>query len=119
MLCTCFSTRTRSCTRAGSITVFAAVIEEAGQLLGADLTGLTRYDADGVTTVVGSWARTGPGVPPVGTRVDPSERSVSRLVFQTGRPARIDEYDDVTGETADIVHAGRHPLRRRRADHRR
>jgi signal transduction histidine kinase len=83
--------------------VFTSVIEEAGRLLGADLTGLTRYDPDGVTTVVGSWAKTGPGVPPVGTRVNPSERSVARLVSRTGRPARIDDYDDVTGQTADIV----------------
>ena len=88
---------------AGPDLVFAAVTEEAGRLLGADLTGLTRYDADGVTTVVGTWARAGPGVPAVGTRVNPSEPSVSGLVFRTGRPARIDDYDDVTGETADIV----------------
>jgi GAF domain-containing protein len=73
--------------------VFAAVIEEAGRLLGADLTDLTRYDPDGAVTVVGSWARTGAGVPAVGTRVNPGERSVTALVSQTGRPVRIDDYD--------------------------
>jgi signal transduction histidine kinase len=83
--------------------VFASVVEEAGRLLGVDLTGLTRYDPDGKTTVVGSWAKAGAGVPAPGTRVVPGERSVTTLVSQTGRPARIDDYDDATGQTADIV----------------
>ena len=83
--------------------VFAAIIEEAGRLLGADLTGLVRYDPDGEITVVGSWARTEPGVPAVGTRVDPGERSVATLISRTGRPIRVDDYDDATGQAADIA----------------
>ena len=38
--------------------VFAAVTAEAGRLLGADFTAMSRYDADGTVTVVGVWTRT-------------------------------------------------------------
>jgi signal transduction histidine kinase len=82
--------------------VFAAVAEEAGRLLHADLATMNRYGADGMVTAVASWNGTRPAVP-----VSPSARiggrNVSTLVFRTGRPARIDDYADVTGPTADAV----------------
>jgi GAF domain-containing protein len=39
--------------------VFAAVTEEAGRLLSADVTVLRRYEPDGAVTNVGIWSRTG------------------------------------------------------------
>jgi GAF domain-containing protein len=39
--------------------VFSAVTEEVGRLLGAHLTILGRYDADGAQTVVGAWSSSG------------------------------------------------------------
>ena len=33
------------------------------------------------------------------------------LVFDTGRPARIDDYADASGPNADLARAARHPLR--------
>jgi signal transduction histidine kinase len=39
--------------------VFAAVTEEAGRLLPADVTILSRYEPDGEVTSVGVWSRTG------------------------------------------------------------
>ena len=38
--------------------VFAAVAAEAGQVLGADVTGISRYDQDGMAVAVGGWANT-------------------------------------------------------------
>ena len=79
--------------------VLSAVTEEAGRLLGADYTTMARYDPDGGRTVVASWSRTGAGYP-VGTRAKLGGRNVHTLVFQTGRPARIDDYDGASGLVA-------------------
>src|ERR1700761_484781 len=74
--------------------VFAAVAEEAGRLLGADFTGVARYDPDGTGTILGAWSRTGTAVPvPVGTRTGPGWRNAGSLVLQTGKPGRVDDYD--------------------------
>ena len=43
--------------------VFAAVATEAGRLLGADVTGVGRYDTGGAVTVVGAWSSAGVAVP--------------------------------------------------------
>src|SRR5271157_4315772 len=48
--------------------VFAAVAEEVGLVLGVDYTATSRYEPDGVRTVVAAWARSGFPVVPVGTR---------------------------------------------------
>ncbi|HEX6448515.1 MAG TPA: GAF domain-containing protein [Trebonia sp.] len=79
--------------------VFAAVTEEAGRLLATDVAILGRYAPDGTEAVSGAWAST--GAPPfaVGTRVPLGGRNVSSLVFETGRPARV---DDLTGTSGPI-----------------
>jgi len=80
--------------------VFAAVTEEVGRVLSADINVLARYDPDDTETVLGIWSRTGADPPtPVGTRFKLGGRNVSTLVFQTGRPARIDDYADSTGRS--------------------
>src|SRR5215472_546928 len=80
--------------------VFAAVTEEAGRLLHADYTTMGRYDPDGARTVVAAWSSTGASYP-VGTRTKLGGHNVSTLVFQTGRPARIDDHADASGPAAD------------------
>jgi signal transduction histidine kinase len=81
--------------------VFAAVIAEAGRLLGADVTAMSRYDPDGAVTVAATWSSTGTAVPiPVGTRYGPGGRNTVSLVFQTGQPARIDDFAEATGPAA-------------------
>jgi signal transduction histidine kinase len=84
--------------------VFAAVAEEVGRLLKVDYTVLSRYDADGLVTVVGGWARTDPGRPlAIGLRLKPEGRNMHTLVFETGRPARIDDYGNASGAFADAA----------------
>jgi signal transduction histidine kinase len=83
--------------------VFAAVTEEAGQLLGADYLAMIRYDPDGAITVVASWSSAGAPYP-VGIRTESGGWNVPTLVFQTGRAARIDDYTGAWGPSADLAH---------------
>jgi CHASE3 domain sensor protein/GAF domain-containing protein len=92
--------------RAPQAEVFAAVAEEVGRLLPADLVHMVRYEPDDTLTEVAAWGRRGDHVP-IGTHLRPEGRSVSALVRQTGRPARVDGYDfaDAPGPIADAVQA--------------
>ena len=85
--------------------VLAAVTAEAGRLLDAAATILARYDPDGTQTTVGVWSATGTLPVTVGTRIGLGGRNVSTLVFQTGRPARIDDYADVSGPVGTYARA--------------
>ena len=66
--------------------VFAAVTEEAGRLLAADIAALTRYAPDDTETIAGVWDSTGAAPVAVGARVPLGGRNVSSLVFARGRP---------------------------------
>ena len=84
--------------------VFTAVPEEVGQLLKVDYTVVSRYDGDGLVTVVGGWANTNPGRPlAIGLRLKPEGRNIHALVFQTGQPTRIDDYGTASGAFADVA----------------
>jgi signal transduction histidine kinase len=86
--------------------VFAAVTAEVGRLLGADLASMLRYDPDGAATWLGAWSATGAAFPiSVGARVELRGRNAATLVFETGRPARIDDYSGASGPVADVVYA--------------
>jgi GAF domain-containing protein len=81
---------------------FAAIAAEAGQLLAADLTTMGRYDPDGGATFLAQWVRAGGAVPvPLGTRFSPGGRNMHTMVFQTGRPARIDNCGSAAGPAAE------------------
>jgi signal transduction histidine kinase len=69
--------------------VFTAATREVGVLLGADITRLVRFEADGSGTVAAAWARTGDPVP-VGSRI-PIDGIVAAQVRESGKPARIIE----------------------------
>ena len=75
--------------------VFAAVAEEAGRLLPADVTILGRYEADETVTVVAAWSAAGDPPVPTGrpARFD-ARQGMSARVKETGRPARADRYDE-------------------------
>jgi signal transduction histidine kinase len=83
--------------------VFAAVAEEVGRLLEVDYAVLVRYHPQDEITVVGAWTRAGSPPPtPVGQRLPLGGRNVTTLVYQTGRPQRID-YDDVSGTIGNVA----------------
>ncbi|MCW2760651.1 MAG: hypothetical protein JWR85_852 [Marmoricola sp.] len=84
--------------------VFAAVSAEVAGVLSADLTTLSRYYPDGAGTVVGTWSKPGAALPiPAGLRLERGGRNLHTLVFQTGRPARIDDYADASGPVAEVA----------------
>jgi signal transduction histidine kinase len=86
--------------------VFAAVTAEAGRVLDTDYTNLIRYGHGGAGTVVGAWTRTGaPGPVSVGDRVPLGGSNLATAVFETGRPARIDDYADASGPAAALARA--------------
>jgi signal transduction histidine kinase len=80
--------------------VFAAVPEEAGQLLHAGQVMMIRYGSDGTSTVVANWRRTGEAVPPAGARERLGGKNLTTIISQTRRPARIDSYADACGAIA-------------------
>jgi len=83
--------------------VFAAVAEEVGRLLAADFAILVRYDTQDTLEVAGTWTRTGAPAPtPVGGRLPLGGRNVTTMVYQTGRPSRID-YRDVSGVIGQVA----------------
>jgi signal transduction histidine kinase len=86
--------------------VFGAVAEEVGRLLAVDSAILVRYDPQDMLEVVGTWIRTGAAAPtPVGGRLPLGGRNVTTLVYQSGRPARID-YSDVSGVIGQVAASG-------------
>jgi signal transduction histidine kinase len=69
--------------------VFAAVTEEVGLLLHADITRLLRFEADGTGTVAAAWTQTR-GPVPVGARIE-IDVTVAAEVRQSGTSARRTE----------------------------
>ena len=84
---------------APSAAVFAAVTEEVGRLLPADVTTLCRYDPDGYLLRVGLWSAAASPIPGA-TRTRLGGRNVTTRVFETGRPARVDDFGDDSGPAA-------------------
>jgi GAF domain-containing protein len=85
--------------------LFAAVTAEVGQLLGADLTSLSRCDPDGVRTRVAAWSRTGAVPLPLGARVPLTGDDVAALVYRTSRPARVDGEGDASDPLSIVARA--------------
>ena len=81
--------------------VFAAVAREVGELLGVDATHLGRYDANGTVVSVAQWG-THAGVR-VGDVFPLEGDSVSVRVLRSGRPARMDDYEQASGPIADTI----------------
>jgi signal transduction histidine kinase len=90
--------------------VFEAVSGEVGRLIGAHAALILRYGDDGAASALGGWRRTlhytgGRVWPQVSTRFVPERGTVARLVFETGRPGRVDSYEGVAGAVAATIRA--------------
>jgi GAF domain-containing protein len=64
---------------------------------------MARYDPEAFATAIGTWERIDAGWPSVGTRWGIGGRSVTTRIFETRRPARIDDYARASGPAADLV----------------
>jgi signal transduction histidine kinase len=81
--------------------LFGQVCQELGKLLEVKTTDMIRYEDEHFATVVGSW--TGNDTPsfPVGERIPVEGESVTAKLYRSGRPERVDDYDDVQSELAE------------------
>jgi signal transduction histidine kinase len=75
--------------------VFAAVVAEVARLMSVEFAHLGCYQADRTVIFLASWGRTTHNVP-VGRSLSLGGRNISTMVFETGRPARIDRYADAS-----------------------
>ncbi|MDA0165675.1 GAF domain-containing protein [Solirubrobacter ginsenosidimutans] len=76
--------------------IFAAVAEEVGRLLAADLATMCRYEPDRTMTMLAAWGSGGEHFP-VGSRWPLGGRNLATLVFETGRPVRLEPYAEASG----------------------
>jgi signal transduction histidine kinase len=81
--------------------VFEAVSAEVAALIAADGSALTRYEPDGTMTTVSGWTPEG-GFSNLGICY-PLEGSVSGVILETGRPARVDCIADAQGEAQEAA----------------
>jgi signal transduction histidine kinase len=83
--------------------VFPVVASEVGELLGADVTSMVRFEPDATATILARVGIRDVPLRPIGSR-RPVEQSIPvEAVFRTGRPARVDDLDGLEGEMAEIV----------------
>jgi sugar diacid utilization regulator len=81
--------------------VFGAVADEMRRCLPADTAGLWRFESDRKITIVAAAADPAALARwPVGTRTAVEGNTIASLVQRSGRPARIDSYDNVAGPIA-------------------
>jgi hypothetical protein len=86
--------------------VFGAVAEEMRRCVGAVTAGLWRFETDGEITIVAAAADPAALAKwPVGTRTPVEGNTLATLVQRSGRPARIDNYDNIAGPIAARVRA--------------
>ena len=81
--------------------VFEAVSAEVAALIAADGSALTRYEADGTVTAVSGWTTEG-GYDYAGKHY-PLEGTVAGLIFDSGRPERVENYGEAPGEAAEAA----------------
>jgi sugar diacid utilization regulator len=86
--------------------VFGAAAEEMRRCVPADTAGLWRFETDDEIAIVGAAADpVALANWPVGTRTPVEGNTLAMLVQRSGRPARVDSYDNVVGPIAARVRA--------------
>jgi signal transduction histidine kinase len=80
--------------------VFSAVAGELARRLEVHHTSLFRYESDGAATLLAARHDGGLIEPAVGQRFSFEGDNLARLVFDTGRAARMDSHDNASGEAA-------------------
>jgi signal transduction histidine kinase len=72
-------------------------------VLAADAAVLEQYAPGATAVYAGVWSRSDPSFLTLGARATLGGENVSSLVFRTGQPGRIDDYDQATGPLADLA----------------
>jgi PAS domain S-box-containing protein len=90
---------------APEVEVFAVATKEVGRLLAAQTSNMVRF-TEGVDAVVsGAWNEPDVTSLPVGTRVTMDGDTALTRVFRTRSPARVDSYEQISGELAARLRA--------------
>jgi signal transduction histidine kinase/CHASE3 domain sensor protein len=82
--------------------VFATVAEEVAKLLRVEVTMLIRYESEDQATPVAEWSH-GRIDSSLGTTLAFRGRNVTTTVYDTGRPARLDDYASASGRFGDAA----------------
>ncbi|HXO48129.1 MAG TPA: helix-turn-helix domain-containing protein [Mycobacterium sp.] len=86
--------------------VFDAVVKEMRRCLLVERAGLFRYETSGeVTLLAADFRSPAPLKWPVGTRTPMDGNTLATMVHRTGRPARMDSYENATGSIAALTRA--------------
>jgi PAS domain S-box-containing protein len=81
--------------------LFGAVAREAGTLLGADFSGMARFE-DGAVVILAAWAAAGEH-PPVPGRWEMQAGDPATTIAETRQPLRWDDWTDVPGPLAAFI----------------
>jgi PAS domain S-box-containing protein len=84
--------------------LFALITEEVGRALDARIGNILRYDGDGTARVMGVWSD-GADTIPLGTTLPLDGDTIASRIWRTGRPARLDSLDGMTGDLAETLRA--------------
>ena len=84
--------------------LFEHVTEEVARLLGMPGANLMRYDGARTATVVGAWSEDGKPSLPIGSTFDLDGDTVVAKVLRSGKPQRVDRYEDTRGDLAAQMH---------------
>ncbi|WP_051323703.1 GAF domain-containing sensor histidine kinase [Candidatus Solirubrobacter pratensis] len=83
--------------------LFGAVAREIGTLLGADYSGMLRYEDGGTVAPVATWAAVGEH-PPVPDRWRTEPGDPTTMIAETRQPARVEDWTAVPGPIAAFIH---------------
>ena len=82
--------------------LFEAVADELGRLLGADYSGMIRYEDDSSVSTVAAWAAVGEH-PPVPDRWKMEPGDPASMIAETCQPARVEDWTAVPGPIATVI----------------
>lgn len=82
--------------------LFAVVAEEVSRVVDVSAVSVVRYETDGTATELANFF-TGGRLFPVGVRMSIEGTNILRLVRDSAKAARIDDYSKTEGEMAEIV----------------
>jgi signal transduction histidine kinase len=83
--------------------VFGQVTEEVARVLALPGANVMRYDGARTATVVGGWSEDGALTLPIGDTFDLDGDTVVARVLRSGRPQRVDRYQDTSGDLAETM----------------
>jgi PAS domain S-box-containing protein len=82
--------------------LFGLIAEEVGRALGARVGNILRFDGDGTAVTMGVWSE-GADTIEVGTTLALDGDTIAPQIWRTGRPARFDSLDGMTGTLAETL----------------